>query len=504
MAVNQRGIYASRYGMKVGSPFLKTSPDFKRHRLAGFTFVLLGGLTNQLCLAQELEAQASAIISCSSTDARTIQLADILVAALDRQPQLHIAQENVAKARANLIAGRSPFLPKLTLAIQSERFVPSNPTSPVTVGNVVVGGSAATKTTYGSIGLNWNLFNSGRDWAGFRASQADVSSSEAGLSGQLNDTLMLVLSAYTDVYQSQMEADTQSRVLALQQSIEDRVEEQFRRGLTTQLAIARAQTDVIETSQAFYQACRAVADKSAMLAQSIGLHLAPDELYRIEAPLTLPDHNGVNLVASEWQRYIQDSPSVVAAKESITAAEYRLKQARAAYGPSLSLEGRKDYLGQSVDSWRTANHLEPNSYRIGLQITQPMLPMTTEYSAIQSAKSDLRRAQASYQQALLDTEGRYHTAFNAMREASASLKAAEASLSRADDLLGLTRALYAAGREDQDKVQQAQITSNKAANAVKQADARLRVASWQVFRATEPMSFVNKLLTQFGIDAANP
>lgn len=473
-------------------------------RSLGKRFGIMSGMAALICVAPSTadaaEVSNSGLAACTEVTAHSVALVNVIEVALGNQPQLLIAQEAVAKARANLIAARSPFLPSVTLSMQSERFVPSTITQPISIGNTVVGGSAATKTTYGSVGLNWNLYSGGRDAAGYRASQSDVQANEAGFSRQLNETLIAVLNAYADIYKAQRDADTQAHVLVFQQEIEQRAEQQFRQGTTTTLAIAQAQSSVLDTSRALYQACRTVADKSATLAQTVGLHLGPDELYQVDQPLPEPLDRSVSF--SEWQKIIQDDPAVIAAKDNVTTAEYKLKQAKAAYGPTLALEGRKDYLGQDADSWRTANHITPNSYRIGLQIQQPFLPMTSEYSAVQVAKSDLRKAQASYQQALLETEAKYHTAFNASREADASLIAANRSLTEANELLNLTQSLLASGRVDQDKVQQAQIAVRKAESAVNQAVSEQRLAHWLTQRVSDPRAFPGHVVRQFDLSDA--
>lgn len=441
--------------------------------------------------------------ACTDVSGHPIHLRDVLGTALGNQPKLLIAQEAVAKSRANLIAARSPFLPNVTISLQSERFVPNTNTQPIAVGNTVVGGTSATKTTYGTVGINWSLYSGGRDVAGYRASQSDLQANEAGLDYQLDETIATILSVYADIYKAQRDADAQARVLVLQEAIEQRAEQQFKQGIATTLAIAQAQSKVLETSRMLYQACRAAADKSAELAQAVGLHLGPDELFQIGEPLPEPIDRSASFL--EWQRIIQDEPAVVAAKNNVIAADYKVRQAKASYGPTLSLEGRKDYLGQDADSWRAANHITPNSYRIGLQIQQPIFPMTSEYSAVQAAKSDARKAQASYQQTLLDTEAKYHTAFNASREADASLMVAEHSLAQANELLSLTQSLYASGRVDQDKVQQSQIAVEKADSAVNQALSEQRLAHWLTHRVNDPQAFPTRVLRQFGLaEGVNP
>lgn len=459
---------------------------------------LITSIALSLPLSSQADTNSAMANGCSiSTEFQNAALPDLIEVALNKQPQLLIANEAVARARANLVAARTPFFPAVNLSFQSERFVPSTITQPIVVGNTVIGGTEPTKTSYGSIGMNWNLYDGGRDIAAFNASKSDLKASEEGLTHQINETIVATLNAYVDVYKAQQDASAQAHILALQQEIEQRAELQFRQGTTTTLAISQAQVAVLGTAQQLYQACRAVADKSAVLAQTVGLHLGPDELYRIQ--WLLPAPSGHHLSAADWQAIIEGDPAVVTAKANVTTAEYKLKEAKAAYGPTLALEGRKDYLGQNAESWREANHITPNGYRIGLQIQQPLMPLTSEHSAIQAAKSDLRKAQASYQQTLLEVEAKYHSAFNAVRESESSLLAAKLSLAQAQELLVLTQSQFANGRADQDKVQQAQIAIEKANDAVTQAVAQQDLDQWLVIRATEPRGFPTIFLDQLGI-----
>lgn len=443
----------------------------------------------------------SVVSPCAAaTELQPANLSDLIAVALDGQPQLLIAKEAVEKAHANLLAARTPFLPSVALSLQSERYVPSTITSPTVIGNTVVGGTRESKTTYGSVSLNWNLYSGGRDTAALNAYKSDLTASQEGVYHQLDETLTAILNAYADVYKAQQSAVVQARILTIQQDMEQRSKQQFQQGTTTTLAIAQATTAVLQTSQQLFETCRGVADKSAVLAQTVGLHLGPDELYRVDE---LRDPLDASAAATEWRNVIDDDPAVVAAKANVNVAEYKLKETKASYGPTLGLEGRKDYLGQDADSWRSANHITPSGYRIGLQIQQPLLPMTSEYSAVQAAKSDLRKAQATYQQAILDTEAKYHSAFNAVHEAAASLSAAKLSLEQSQALLSLTQAQLSSGRADQDKVQQAQIAVEKATDAVTQATTALTAARWLSLRANEPRTFPARLVKQFNVDSSS-
>src|SRR5262249_13630288 len=143
--------------------------------------------------------------SCSLAEPpQKLTVTDAIDNALEHQPQLLIARAELAASQAGVTAARVPFLPSAQAVFDGERFVPANGATPVTVvGNNVVGGTQSY-SGYVSVNLNWNLFNSGRDLAGYRGAKAELRSSEAALRNQSADTVIDVLQAYADLYAAQI------------------------------------------------------------------------------------------------------------------------------------------------------------------------------------------------------------------------------------------------------------------------------------------------------------
>ena len=439
---------------------------------------------------------------CTAEQAVTpVSLADAIVKSLSDQPKLNLAKETLAESRADLSASAAAFLPAGQLLVEEARYAPSNGGAPVqVVGNNVLGGPRSD-SAYGSLNMTWNLFSSGKDVAGRRGAKAAVRSNSAGLDSQLNDTLSDVMQAYADLHEAQVTVDYQARTVATLKGMAARAEERLKGGQGTTLAIGQARAAELDAERTFNQNCRNVYDKSLALAQSFGHELMPGHVIKTLGSLPVADRS--SLADSDLDAIIDSDPAVVAAKEQITAMEAKLKQVQAQFGPTLSLTASRDYLGQSPVGFGEANRsIGPDSYRIGIAFTQPLFPFVSETAAVRKDQSELRKAQANYLQARLDSETRMQGAFNAAREALASYAAAKLSLSESQEVLTLTRSQYAAGRTGLDSVQRAQMDIDKAQTAVDTLASQNLLAGWELQRALQPHEFAHALLSVLRIPFA--
>jgi outer membrane protein TolC len=447
------------------------------------------------------DVRASTPVCAVEQAVTAVSLADAVVKSLSDQPKLNIAKEALAESRADLSASSAAFLPAGQLLIDEARYAPSNGGTPVqVVGNNVLGGPRSD-SAYGSLNLTWNLFSSGKDVAGYRSAKAAVRSNSAGLDSQLNETLTDVLQAYADLHEAEVTVDYQGRTVATLKDIAARAEERLKGGQGTAVAVGQARAAELDAERMFNQNCRDVYDKSQALAQSFGYELKPGHVIEVLGPLPVADRSSVE--DSDLSAIVESDPAVVAAKEQITAMEDKLKQTRAQFGPTLSLTASRDYLGQSPDGFGEANrHIGPDSYRIGIAFTQPIFPFIAESAAVGKGGSELRKAQANYVQARLDSETRLQHAFNAAREALASYAAAKSSLSGSQEVLTLTRSQYAAGRTGLDSVQHAQMDIDKAQTTVDTLASQNRLADWELQRALQPKEFGHLLFSVLQIPVA--
>ena len=337
--------------------------------------------------------------------------------------------------------------------------------------------------------------NSGRDIAGLRSAKAGVRAASSGLDSQLEDSLSGVLQAYADLYEAEVSASEAGSAAALLKEIYQRAQERYTHGNGTTVAIGQARAAELDAEQSFNKACRAVEDKAAALAETVGIRIPGKQRLMAPQPLPMPLVDAAD--ARELEDIVEQTPEVLAAKEKIAAATAKFQQAKRAFGPSVTFSARKDYLGQSPDSFGAANHhIAPNDYRLNLGFEQPLFPVATEVAAVDRARAEVRKAQAGYDQARLEVDTKLRGALSAQHEAEASLSAARSSLRESQQVLVLTQSLYHAGRTDLDSVQHAQLDRDKAEAEIRTLASRRAFAEWAVARALRPGQFPSLLFAQ--------
>lgn len=425
------------------------------------------------------------------SDERPVQnteLPAMLAQALNLQPKLLIAQAEELASRSNVKAAVGGFLPQVDLSAVDERYVPSNGNSPVVVvGNTALGGPQ-TKSAYGSLSLQWNLWNNGRDVAALRGARAGVNAAAYGADSQLDDTLVGVLEAYADLYEAEVTARDDAEAAAGLGAIRVRAEKRYARGYGTEVAVGQARVAALNAEQTLNGACRDLDDKSAALAQAVGLEM--NSLHRLRTADPIPQPISEALSGGDMERLVDASPAVGEARENMVAAQRALQRARGEFGPSISLSLRRDYLGEDPDSFGRANrHIAPADYRIGLEFEQPLFPFSSQGSDVDKAHAELRKAQASYREARIDVQTKLLGALSARRQAERSFAAAEKSLADAEEVLALTEAQFHAGRKDLDAVQHARMDRDTARADVEKLGAQRAIAEWQAVRATLPRDF---------------
>ena len=440
---------------------------------------------------------AQAQVCGDSGAPQPLQLADAVRQSLSAQPQLIVAQQDVVESRSDVRAAVAPFLPSVTASVLDERYVPANGGGPViVVGNNILGGPQ-TRSAYGSLDLSWNVMNSGRDVAGLHSAIAGVHAASFGLDGQLSDTLSGILQAYADLYEAEVDASNEAVATEVLKEIYARSQERFSNGNGTTVAIGQARSSELEAEQALNKACRTVVEKSAALAEAVGIRIPAQQRLTAVQPLPMPVPVIEPGDLSSLDEIVENTPAVASAKAKVDAATAKFQQAKRSFGPSITFTARKDYLGQSIDSYGAANHhIDPSDYRIDLGIQQPLFPIATEVAAVDKARAELRKAQAGYDQARLEADTKLRGALAAQQEAEASLRAARTSLGESQSVLTLTESLYHAGRTDMDNVQHARMDRDKAEAETKSLVSRRASAEWAVAKVLQPTRFADSLFGQ--------
>ncbi|MFZ0498285.1 MAG: TolC family protein, partial [Steroidobacteraceae bacterium] len=252
--------------------------------------------------------------ACGETEpVKPLGLADAVVQALDLQPQLLIAEAEESASQSDLTSARAAFIPQIDFSSIEERYVPSNSAQPVVVVDNTVLGGAQTKTAYGSLSLQWNLWNNGQDVAAYHGAQAGIRAATYGVDEQVDKTLIGVLQAYADLYTAEVTARNDGIAAAGLEGIQARSEKRYVRGYGTEVAVGQARVAALNAAQTLNEACRDLADKSAALAESVGLELAPLHELSVVGPLPPPLLD--ILGRGEAESLVDSNPAVAEARE---------------------------------------------------------------------------------------------------------------------------------------------------------------------------------------------
>lgn len=433
--------------------------------------------------------------SCrSGTTFKLLSLTEAVAVAISEHPQVLIAQLELKKANTQVLSAVTPFLPSASVSMQGERFVTQNPAAQSTsVGSSVVGGQRSQYSSYASLNANWNLFNGGKDLAGYRSAKAGVQASAYDLVRQTNETLSTVLIAYNDLFKAQMALLHQIETTKLLRGVLQRTEKRYEEGVDNQIALSQEKVTFAKNEQDMFQVCQALYDKSAVLARSLGLRLPVGHVFRLDAPI--PDVEQMNLNDDELELIVQDDPGVKAAKERVTMAQHKLDQTRASFYPTVAMTGRYDWLGQDPNSVDAAvSSTSANSYRFGVVLQQPLGPFTTEYAAVETAHADVLKADTLYRQALIDAETKLRTVLNAKVQTELSAKSSQLLTAQTRLTFQQTKQLFKDGYADIDAVSHAQISLSKEQEATDELLSDAKLAAWNAYLVLRPDEFAAALL----------
>ena len=448
------------------------------------------------------EESGAAQNSCDETlHFDPVTLEDVLNTASSMAPPLLLAQQEIAIAKAGIMTAKTPFLPSANFALNEERFVnKSGTTTSTSVGNSIVGGAGNHFSNYPAVAMTWNLFNGGKDVAGYRGAQAGLIAAENTRSNQVNTTLTGTLSAYNDLFKAQLAVTQQVEDSELLRHIEARSKERFSRGRANLIDVTQAQINFADGQRKLLLACQTMIDKSSALATQMGIRAPAGHVLSISGPI--PTSPSALLDWRNLDAVVQSDPGVQSAKATIEAAQQKAEQARAAFYPTLALTGRYDWLGQNPDSFAAAYHdTASNSYRIGIALQLSLGPFTSEYAALESAQASIIKAQTTYQQTVISVETRLRNAWNAKHAFNLIAHSDEQSAKQAADLLNLSQQLFSHGRVDQNTVDQAHIAADKAQEQARESESDLNLNNWLAYGTFNPIIFVPALIQR--VKAAN-
>lgn len=256
-------------------------------------------------------------------------IAEGLVGATD----LRVAQARFAKAQAIAGETRSALLPSLTAGAQGGLTQQSN--------NYLFphGMSPRGWPDYGeaSLSLSWDIDFWGKNRAALAAARSDAAAAGAEAAAARLTVSAGIAAAYADLASLHAQRDTALDAVAVRQKTRDLMADRQRQGLENMGAVERAVSS-LETAQG----------DLASLDESIGLArnriaalmgAGPDRGLTITRPQLDLTKISAGLPATLPAELIGRRPDVIAARLRVESGDIRIREARAAFYPSVNLAG---------------------------------------------------------------------------------------------------------------------------------------------------------------------
>jgi outer membrane protein TolC len=457
---------------------------------AVFFLLLVAGTPAPGLAGEEAGAPASCL------DGLTLQpvtLSQALRQAYESRADLQYAREELAVSQAEVLGARAGFLPTLNASVSAERYVSySRNGQPVAVGNSIVGGAGSRYSNYPSLGLNWSLFNGGKDRAAYRGAAAERSAAEANVVAQTRTTLTDVVARYAELLKAQVAHARQREVMAIQAGMLRRAEQRYQQGRDSLLTIEQGRLALEQEHRNYLDRCRQLSDQSEAFAQAIGL--APGLDVQLWAEGGLPASPALPATPGDMEAVIDADPQVTVAESRTRAAVERLRQARGAFLPSVSLFGRYDWLGSSTDDFDgAASDTGRNSYRVGVVLQQPIGPFISERAGFAAAQAEVRKQQAGLRDVVNEQKSRVRQARDGKRRAALAVALARESARHAEEILRLTEQLHGAGRASMDTLDQARLAFERERDLLVERELEDRLQEWTLYGLVRPQEFIRDL-----------
>ncbi len=405
-----------------------------------------------------------------------LTLEEALRLAVERNPQIAIAEADLRGREAALDSQRGRWLPQL-VAGWSWRWQQSLPRTINVGGGTIETQRQRTTTRDASLTLNQTFYQSGLPEA-IDAARQQVRASEASLENTRRTLLAQVAGTFYAILANQELAAVAEKAVEVSQRHLELVDARIEAGtaapadrLQIEAELADAELEAVSTVNATWQS---IAQLRELLA------LPQDTLPLLSGSLDGPRTSGdldAWLTEAETER-----PDLIAQEHRVRAAELSLRQAEIDSGLSYSFQGSADwgrFTGNTGESWF-----------LGASASFPLYSKQARAS-VDQAQASLESARQRLEQTKLSVAREVSQAYYALRDANQRVAAAEASLAAAQTNLDAAQARYAEGVVDVITVTDAELTWRRTAARLVQARFDRNVAYYQLLAAagrqlTEP------------------
>ncbi|MEK7358286.1 MAG: TolC family protein, partial [Bdellovibrionota bacterium] len=278
---------------------------------------------------------AAVLVFSSTVHAQLLDFQSAYTKLIERDLDLKTREFEVESARARRLRQLGTFLPSLSVDVSQSRS----------------GEPVTDWRQSGAVVASANLFRSGADYAGAKASGRDVDASEETLVAQKQKAEDAAIETLMSYISSRRRREITEKVVALRADSLKVARERYARGILPQQEVDKGSID-LENSRARLTDAEA---EEATARASMSAALGTSSEIAIEWPWKEALTSGVKL--EEKAFLIQKLPSYRASLSNVEAEDYRRHQARAGLLPSLDFSasyGNENFAQPDRRDWSAA------------------------------------------------------------------------------------------------------------------------------------------------------
>jgi outer membrane protein len=347
--------------------------------------------------APDLRNFASELAGPKETEAdarKDYELAELIDLAERINPETKVAWEQAKQAASAVGLAQSQYYPVLALqaAAKYAREPVPVPLSPTKGGFLDVEEQEVSPAAT----LEWVLLDFGRRKADVRASKYQLLAANLGFNARHEEIVFKVQSAFYELSKTRGRIDVAQSSLDSAVKVQEAAEERFKLGLATAPDVSQARQQAAQAAFDMESVQVEERDAQVSLAEAIGITpttpFGVEDFSRLPMPTDLEDS-----VEKVIDRSLEQRPDLLSKVAALREKEADIRRARAAYYPTLTLQGAAggafdraqiDTDGQKLP-W--ASTQQP-SWGIGLALTWPIFDGGARKRKLEIAKSQREAA----------------------------------------------------------------------------------------------------------------
>lgn len=356
---------------------------------------------------------------------RSYSLAELIDLAEGYNPETRFAWERARSQAATLGLARSELYPTLAATAISQ----------LTHGNAFFGADFYRQNIEeldGGLELSYTVFDFGARAGRISTAKAELLAANSSFNDAHRRVIYQVEQAYYQLLNSVGQLAAAQSSLTNAQTVQQAAEERLQNGLATLPDVLEARS---ATAQAEYELQAIIGTQDVAqgnLAKALGTSPTSPIHVRSLEQLTIPDTLS-DTVDHALKRSFEQRPDLLQQLAEVRSADARVKEARAAYYPTLNLSasggGQGFYANQDSGPWV---HRGDFAGGIGLSLNWPLFDGGARKSKLARAKAEVLASEASVNTARDAIAEEVWRAYSNLRTAFRQRQSALALLSAAD------------------------------------------------------------------------